>query len=137
MLTPLKVGAYWIKELPVEEWGRLSEADGPLHGHTLPPTDTARIITIQQEDGRICAYWIASGVVHLDPLWLDEEVRRMPKLGFAFLGAMATALQESDVRYAYAIIADGDQPVNGELAEALGFEKMPGSLYGGFLRKDE
>jgi len=136
VLEPITLEGVTIRELGSAEWGRLKDVEGPFHGRVLSPTETARII-VAEVDGTIVGYWVAAATIHLDPLWFNEAYRHHPKVGLAMLGAMVHTLQEVGVTHAYAVIADGDQPVSGELAEKIGFAPVPGRLYGGIIPSKE
>lgn len=131
VLQPVTLEGYTLRELPPDEWHRLTQIPGPLAGRDLQPSDSARIIVVESPAGAIVGYWPAFAMVHLDLLYTDAEVRHHPKVQFALLGAMATMLQQLGVRSVCAVIADADQPDNGRMAEKLGLQPLPGTLYMG------
>lgn len=131
LLIPLsvEVDGYTIRELPEAEWGRLTTAPGSLHGQALTPSETARILVIEDAAGAIVGYWPLFAMMHADHLYLAPEVRQHPKLGLTLVGAVGYLLQRLGVGYVCAVIADADQPENGRLAEKLGLVPVPGRLY--------
>lgn len=132
-LPTVQVEGYTLRELPREEWGRLAAIPGPLQGRDLRAGDAARIIVIESPAGAIVSYWPAFAMVHLDLLYTDAEVRHHPKVQFALVGAMATMLQQLGVTHVCAVVADADQPANGQMAEKLGLAVIPGALYMGAI----
>jgi hypothetical protein len=133
LLPPVTVDDLVLRELPPDEWYLLRFAPGPLKGHPLPKSDEARILVAETPDKQIIGYWVAYLAVHMDPLWIEAEYRNRAHFLMALIGAMVTLLQQGGVQFAYAIIADGDQPQNGALAEKIGLSRLPGALYGGVL----
>lgn len=126
------IEGYVIRELPEAEWYRLQELpDGPYAEVSLPPSDTCRIVVIEQ-DRQLLGYWVISAAIHLDPLYLDPSVRHHPRLALAFTGAVVHTLQRTGARFAYAVIADL-QPENAAMAAHLGFVRVPGALYAGLI----
>jgi hypothetical protein len=123
-----------LRQLPVEEWTRLSEAGGPLSGHQLPAAPDHAVVIVAEIDGdTIIAYWVAAAMVHLDPLYIDPAYRHHPKLALGLLGLLTHLLQQAGVTYAQACVAPEDQPGNGVLLEKLGFSALPGTLYRGAI----
>lgn len=125
--------AWQVRELPAEEYPRLSTLSGPLagiftSGH-LPSPDSTRFI-IAEHAGQIVAYWPIFNAVHMEPLWIDPAHRGDGVIGRALIEGAVEALKGAHVGYAFAIIGDQDQPANGQMAERLGFDKVPGTLYG-------
>lgn len=116
-----------IRELPQSAYPRLAQLPGPLHGQILPQTDQIRVAVAEDATGQIVAYWVLSNVVHGDPLWLDPSVRGNPVVAAGLLTQLGAILQSCDVRALYVVIAD---PAVAALAERLGFEQVPGALYG-------
>ncbi len=135
MIEPVTIDGMTIRELPPDEWARLAGVPGGvLEGRADildGPPDTARVIVLEDETGLIQGYTILSARVHVEPMYVTPAYRHHAKSGLAMLGAVAVALQDSQVGYIYAIIADGDQPTNGRLAEKLGLTPVPGRLYAG------
>lgn len=133
LTTPVNVGGVSLRQLPPDEWGRLAAAPGPLHGQSLPPTDNARVLVVEDR-GQIVAYWVVSAMVHLDPLYIAPEYRQ-PHLSLALLGLLKHTLDEAGVSFAFAVIGEGEgQAVNAGLATRLGLERVRGDLYGGWVR---
>lgn len=119
-----------LRLLRAEEYPKLARVPGPFHGQQLAQTDSCRV-AVAEQDGVIIAYWVISLVVHLDPLFIADDFRHHPKLALGLLGLVVSVLQTLGATYAYAIIANGDQPANGTLAEKMGLTPVPGTLYGG------
>ena len=120
-----------IRELPPDEWGRLSQTEGPFSGMALPVSETCRILIVETPEGQIVAHWPAFDAVHLDGLWKHPDYRHRPALDKVLLGAMVTLLQLIGVRYAYAIIHNEDLQTSGRMAEACGFVDQGGRIYAG------
>lgn len=133
LLTPVDVGqGVTLRLLPPAEWGRLFTVPGPLQGLPLPADGAARIL-VAEAAGTIVGYWCLTAVVHLDPVYIAPEYRQSPKLVLGLVGLLITLLRVENVAFAYAVIGDADQPVNGEMAEKLGLSRLPGALYGGAI----
>lgn len=134
LTTPVVISpGITLRQLPVDEWSRLSEASGPLSGHQLPAAEAHARILVAEDEGRIIAYWVIAAMVHLDPLFIEAGYRHHPKLNLGLLGLLTLTLQEAGVTHAFACVADGDQPGNGHLLEKLGFSAVPGTLYSGTI----
>lgn len=123
--TPL-LSAYRVHELPAEHFARLREAPGPLHGLPPPPADHARVLVVEDAEARLLGYWVLSDVVHADPLWLDPAVRGNPGVALRLLAQLGATLQACGVGAFFAVIDDAEVA---DLAERLGFTRLPGALY--------
>lgn len=105
------------------------EAGGPLAEYPPVPNDHTRLLGIFQGD-RVVGYWAAYDAVHAEPLWFHPSVRNRRDVVMPVLQAMRQMLVDAGIGFAFVVIGDTDQPINGGLAEKVGFTPVPGTLYG-------
>lgn len=134
-MAPLE-GGYAIRELPPDQWHRLSQVPGPFHGVDLPPSDSCRIVVVENQAGEIVMHWPVFDAIHLDGLWTREDVRHHSHLQRVFLGAIVWMLQQAGVRYAHAIIREDDVERIGPMAETMGLLPQ-GRAYAGVIPAPE
>jgi hypothetical protein len=120
---------YAVRELPVDEWPKLLEIDGPYQTQgSLPDAHYNRII-VEEVEGEIIGYWGAFTVVHTEPVWLHPAYRMRTGAVKHLWEGMRDLLVRMKVPGTVAIIEDKDAPINLPMATKLGFVKVPGSLY--------
>lgn len=112
--------------LPLDQIERLREAGGPLAETDLSQLQLEALPVIEVE-GRIVAYWPMFYALHLEPLWITEAYRRQPAVATRLLDLMTEALHTIGKPVAFAVI-DPATPVL-QMAERLGFDRVPGDLY--------
>lgn len=130
VLDAVQVGQYIVRQLPPAEWDRLQTAPGPVQAIAGldPTTDPAHFVVIEDLTGAIVGYWALFPAWHVEPLYMDVAVRHHPKVAMALIGAMTSLLQSLRIESAYAVVKDSVLPVNGPMAEALGFYRE-GTLF--------
>jgi hypothetical protein len=119
-----------VRLLPIEEYPRLLDVDGPLRGiQSIPDPDHTRIVVVEDQDtGRIIGYWVLGDVVHAEPLWLDPMIRSNPVVGRQLLEQVLGTLYLYGAQSVFVVIEDTNTVVR-EMADQLGFEPLPGRLY--------
>ena len=86
-----------IRVLDPDEYHRLHEIED-FEG-VYPSPATSKVV-VAEEDGVIRALWVAAATVHLEPFWVDEELRNDRKGGLMYkkmaptMFAILQALQE-------------------------------------------
>lgn len=117
------------RELAPEDFSRIVEADGPLHGQPIPDPRHTRF-TILEVGDQIVGYWGLYDTLHAEPVWIHPDYRQHPAVAKLLLEGLGRLLQDLGATFVFGIIADEDVLKNLPLAERLGFERIPGSLYG-------
>lgn len=126
-----------FRQLPFEEWPRLTEIGGPLRGVEMTASPDHTIILVAEEGGAIIGYWMAFNTVHAEPLWIDEKHRHAGATAKGLWERMIQVLSLGGIGYVFAIVGDQDAETVGRMAEGIGFERLPGHLYGGAVPHDE
>lgn len=105
---------------------------GPFYGRfdVIASLGNSQVVVLESDDGStILAYWPIWVAVHLEPLWLDESVRKNPAAGKQLVEAMRQQLQANRITTAFAIIGFDDVMTHVPLAARLGFKRMAGDLF--------
>lgn len=123
-----------VRELPPEEWYKL-RAVMPQGFDGLPNPGRSRVAVVE-EGGEIRGFWFVFATIHVEPLWIHEDLRANAGIVRRMWGTIREILHNmwegtgglfGDV--AFAIINDDDLPRKLPMAKRLGFVKVPGSLY--------
>ena len=118
------------RELPPEEFHRITEVEGsPLYAQPLPDPTHTRILAVEVE-GQVIAYWGLYDSLHAEPVWIHPDHRQRPAVVRLLLEGLGQILQDLGATFVFGIIADGDMEKNLPLAQRLGFTELPGKLYG-------
>lgn len=130
MIAPVVIGDYEIGVLPAEDYARLDTLpDGCLYGRHVQPSPGLVILAVERTaDHALMGYWPVFNVVHIDGLYLTEDVQHHPKVALGLLGALVALLQAGGVQGVYAQI---DSPLMQKMAGDLGLEPLPGLAYRG------
>ena len=90
--------------LPASEYARLETTYlGPLR-HAIPAD--ARVVVVENDDGRIVASWLAFKQVHLEGCSLAEDYRRNPAVVRHLFQGMQDALGELGAARVYTAAVD-------------------------------
>lgn len=109
---------------------------GPFERVTLAPDpETSSIVVAEDESGKLLGFWCAFNAVHLEPLWVREDVRNNG-IGMALWSGILELCAKHRVQNAFAFVADADAMVNLPLAAKLGFHRLPVSALFIDLTKD-
>jgi len=123
-----------VRELPACEFHRMRQAGGPL-GEALrdqlrlPDPDHTRIGVVEDATGAIKGYVVLFDALHVEPIWLDPDIRHQPKTGAKMLDWMVRKLRSCGAESAFGIILEADQATVAPLAAKVGFTPLPGQLY--------
>lgn len=123
-----------VRELPPEEWWKL-RAIVP-EGYGMPNPGNSRVVTVEDEGGKIVGFWFVFATLHVEPFSLDEAYRGNPgilKRMWAGVRGILDSMREGSGglfgNIAFAVIPDVDLPRTLPMARRLKFQKLPGSLY--------
>jgi hypothetical protein len=118
-----------------EDIARVQEAGGPLaeHPEVLEHLKAGTVAAIEDETGRIVAYWPLWVGIHAEPLWVTEAART-PKVIRLLIQTLQQAMAEEGIPTVFAVIGHGDLATSLPPALKLGFERVPGDLF--FVRAE-
>ena len=113
-----------------EDIARVREAGGPLdeHPEVLDQLKTGVVAAVEDDEGRIVAYWPIWVGIHAEPLWVTQAART-PKVIRCLIQTLQQALAEEAIPTAFAVIGHGDLATSLPPALKLGFQRVPGDLY--------
>jgi RimJ/RimL family protein N-acetyltransferase len=118
-----QAGVVTYRVLPPDEWERLK----PIYeenNDTLPPVD-GNFAIVAEIYGEIIGLTGINTVVHAGPRWVHKRWRRM---GIALqMGRLAEEFMKSFELTGYLMFPSN--PISEALAERLGLERMPWSVY--------
>jgi acetyltransferase (GNAT) family protein len=75
------------RELPREEWGRLVGTELELAARAFPNHD-ARVIVVEESDGRVIGCWSVVRYVHVEGLWIHPDHRKRGRVLCKLLALM-------------------------------------------------
>lgn len=132
---PTTVLAPVVRELPAEDWHRLSTLV-PFDIGGLPDPLQWRIIVAEEggPGGKIVAYCGLWTAIHCEPTWFDPSVRHHPKLFMDLWRTVREVVEGVGGQMVFATI-DDDRPDLQTLWEKFGFVGAPGRLYLGELSR--
>lgn len=81
---------YTARELPLEEWDRLTGLPIASGASPLNPENAA--VCVVERDGQIVATWGALTMVHAEGCWIDPAHRRNPAVVQALIAGFFTML---------------------------------------------
>ena len=81
-----------------------------------------------EEDEKIVGFWCAFDTVHLEPMWIDPNVRGNGSTGRGLWRKLLGFLQEKEVPNAFATIAHEDSVTHLPMAVRLGFKPLPATV---------
>ena len=86
------------------------------------------IVVVAEDSTGIHGYWVACGVVHIEPVFLSDKIKDG---GFTGLKMLQTLLSELSAGDNPAFYAFSDRPEIANYAERLGMTKLPYEVYMG------
>lgn len=122
--TPPPAPRLRSRELPEEEFARL-QGLGFFADYPVPPGYRMRVWVVEDAMDTIIGYWCLLAVYHTEPIWIAPQTRNTQVLR-ELLGGMVALLRAEQCSGAMAII---DTPELAQMAQAFGFEPVPGTIY--------
>lgn len=110
-----------LRILQPDEIGKLKEFPPYSKGFELP-TPSASRVAVAEVEGRIVGFWVSSAVVHVEPLWLDPDVRDGGFTATALLKTLVDELKSNGVTHTYVF---SETKTNSDYLTRLGFKKQP------------
>lgn len=110
-----------IRLLPKDEYHRLKPIWPFDNKHPFPDGDFSRVV-VAEKDGAIVGFWFAVQTVHVEPIWISEEVRDGGLIATRMLRGLIDELHKDDIFNVY-VFSDKDN-VSDYLGR-LGFAPLP------------
>lgn len=111
-----------VRELPVEEWGKLEGY--PIATNGLPDPDRCAVL-VAEEDGKIVGTWGVVFAPFLEGLWVDADYRQRTFTAAKMLIGMKHMLEDKKIPQALTLV---QTPYVLELAQKAGFQVLDGDL---------
>jgi hypothetical protein len=111
-----------IKQLEPERYDELLPT-------VVDPSNSVVIVAEDPETLDIKGYWVAQNVVHIEPIWLADEVRS-GLTGIKMYAALLAALKQHNIEHFYTFV---DKAEIGDYLIRLGLQLMPYVTYKGVV----
>jgi N-acetylglutamate synthase-like GNAT family acetyltransferase len=110
-----------LRILQPDEFDRLKEFEPYNRGLALPIPGASRV-AVAEIEGRIVGFWVASAVVHIEPLFIAPEERNGGFTATALLKTLVDELKENEIENVYCF---SETETNSNYLSRLGFSKLP------------
>lgn len=117
---------YSVEILPRSRWEELKDFGHFKATACLPDPDSAVVLVLRDEAGKIVGSWFATTLVLLEGLFIDPEHRNKPAAAKRLLLGMIELLKEREVKSALTVTVD---PVVRRMAGTAGFQEIDGTLH--------
>lgn len=128
-------GALVYRELPVDEWNKITTVPQFAHGATPDPAAARVLVAQDQTTGNIVAYWFVFTAVHVEPVWIAEDYRHRPSVVRRLWSGVKRILTSINCDLAFCCVNYDAPWANASMAQRLGFRRLPTDLY--FLKTRE
>jgi hypothetical protein len=109
-----------IRELRIEEWGRL-EGQEIFATVGVPSPESTRVLIAETESGELAAIWCMVQVIHIEPVWIAPAYRNSTLAGRMW-NRMKVFLDHLRVDMSYCF---ADTPEIAQYLKRLGLKKLP------------
>lgn len=122
-----------IEILEPDQYHQLAGLNGPLDTMGIPSPAVSKVIVARAPDGAIRAYWVVQAAVHIEPIWLDPDLRAGlggAKVFMAMVPAVMAAVASTGDSTFYTFAADETMV---QYALRLGLTPLPYTIFEGHL----
>lgn len=112
------------RELPREEWGKITEADGgrEILAAAAPHTQI-KVVVVEDEAGRVVGSWLVYPAVHVEGLWIAPDHRKRASVLGRLLSGMRRAADGFGVTQ---VLTQSLAPEVDDLLSSYGATMVPG-----------
>ena len=114
-----------IRQLPVEEWGRL-EGHPEWNGFMPDPQTSIVVVAEDEEEGGIIGTWCMVLMPHMEGFWIHPDHRKKSTLPVRLFRGMEQVLRENNLNV---VLSWADDDKIGEYIERLGGSPLTVKTY--------